>query len=213
MIMRWNDFKAKTDKFLVLNKEIVASLETKKLSAKANVGYWLKNGQLIKLKRGIYLLKERYQREREKQLYLEYVSNLLLKPSYLSLEYVMAKYALLSEPVNAFTLITTKTTRTVKNELAFFRYYTIAPKLFIGYKVKYFFGAPIWEATKEKAIFDYIYLCFLRNRGVNEKVIEDLRINWAEVKKAEWKKVVGYGELCGSSRVKQALSMIGKMYF
>ena len=61
--MKWNDFKIKTDKFLVLNKEIVASLETKKLSAKANISYWLKKGNLIALKRGIYLLKDRYEKE------------------------------------------------------------------------------------------------------------------------------------------------------
>ena len=211
--MKWEEFREKTSKFLLLNKAIISSLETKKFSAKANISYWLKEGKLIALKRGIYLLKERYQTEPEKALYLEYLSNLLLKPSYLSLEYVMAKYALLSEPVNAFTCMTTTTTRTVKNQLAFFRYYSIAPELFVGYKVKYFSGAPIWEATKEKAIFDFIYLRFLKNCSLNEKIIAELRINWSEVSKTEWQKVKEYGKLCRSLKVKQALLLIEKMYF
>ena len=72
----------------------------------------------------------------------------------------MAKYALLSEPVFAFTSVTTATTRVIKNGVNF-RYYSVTPELFTGYKIKYFFlGAPIWEATKEKAVFDYIYSRF-----------------------------------------------------
>ena len=211
--MKWDDFKIKAGKFLALNKDIIASLETKKLSAKANISYWLKKGKLIALKRGIYLLKERYVREPEKGLYLEYLSNLLLKPSYLSLEYIMEKYALLSEPVNAITCATTTTTRTIKNELGVFRYYSITPELFVGYEVKYFFGAPILEATKEKAIFDFIYLRFLKNSNLNEKIIKELRINWGEVSKIEWKRVKEYGELCRSLKVKQTLLLIEKMYF
>lgn len=211
--MKWKDFEDKANKFLVLNKEIVASLENKKLSAKANVSYWLKIGKLISLKRGVYLLKERYQAELEKDLFLEYLSNLLLKPSYLSLEYVMAKYQLLSEPVNAFTSVTTLTTRTIKNKLAFFRYYSITSKLFTGYNVKYFSGASIFEATKEKAIFDFIYFRFFKNSSLNEKIIEELRINWSEVSKVEWQKVREYEKLCRSKKVKQALMLIEKMYF
>lgn len=211
--MKWNEFKDKTNKFLLLNKAIFDSLETKKLSAKANISYWLKKGKLLSLKRGLYLIKDRYQSEPNKDLYLEYLSNQLLQPSYLSLEYVMAKYQLLSEPVNAFTSITTATTRTIKNKLAFFRYYSIAPKLFIGYKVKYFYGAPILVAEKEKAIFDFLYLRFLKNESINEKIIEELRINWDELDIKEWKKVKSYGLLCRSKKVKKILELIEQMFF
>ncbi|MEK7065006.1 MAG: hypothetical protein AAB963_01035 [Patescibacteria group bacterium] len=211
--MKWDVFKAKTEKFLLLNKEIVSSLENKKFSAKANIGYWLKTGKIISLKRGIYLVKERYEKETNKEMFLEYISNSLLKPSYLSLEYVMAKYALLSEPVFAFTSVTTATTRVIKNELSNFRYYSVTPELFTGYKIKYFLGAPIWEATKEKAVFDYIYSRFLKNYAINERIVNELRINWGEVNKVEWRKIKAYGQLCRSTKVKKAIALIEKMYF
>lgn len=211
--MKWKKFETKISNFLVLNKAVIESFEPNKLSAKANISYWLKLGKLISLKKGLYLVKQRYDTETRKNLFLEYISGQLLQPSYLSLGYVMDKYQLLTEPTSAITLITTATTRVIKNSLAAFRYYSISKNLFIGYQVKYFLDASFFEATKEKAIFDFIYLRFLRNQPVNEGVIGQLRINWEQINLKEWRKIKYYGSLCRSRKVKLALMTIENLYF
>lgn len=211
--MKWKDFKDKTNKFLIIDTEIVQALEKREFSARGNIYYWLKNGKLISLKRGMYLDREKYNIESNKEAFLEYVAGKLLEPSYLSLEYVMSKYQLLSEPVYTITSVTTSTTRLVKNDLGYFRYYSITPQLFNGYKIKYFCGAPIKEAEKEKAVFDFLYLRFVGSGNINEKAIEELRINWDNINKKEWKKVKSFGMLSKSSRVKKVLCLIEKMYY
>jgi len=177
-------------KLLVLKKETLRDLELNENTLNENIKYWLKKGELIQLKKGIYVLRDRWEKESQKELYLEYLANSLVAPAYLSLEYVLGKYQILSEPVQVLTLITIKSTREVSNQLGVFRYYSITPDLFCGYQIKYFADAPVWEASKEKALFDYIYLRFLRNKSITEETIEDLRFNWKISAKRSFKRPV-----------------------
>ena len=62
----------------------------------ANIIRWLKKGELIQLKRGWYVTKNYYLMTPGKQIYLEWLANKLKEPSYLSMEYVLQKYNLLS---------------------------------------------------------------------------------------------------------------------
>ncbi len=200
-------------KFLILNKKILESFEQKPANIAGNIKYWLKTGKLLSLKNGWYVFKEKFDKEMDKDSYLEYIATQMVQPSYLSLEYVMAKYELLTEAVYGLTIITTKSTREILNKLGAFRYYTIAPGLFSGYKLKYFLTAPIFEASKEKAIFDFLYLRFLKNTIVSEQAAEELRLNWTQVNKREWRALRGYAERCRSARVREIIDIIGKKYF
>ena len=211
--MKIEELTEKTSKLLLLSKKTLEKFEPAKNNLNGNLKYWRKNGDLIRLRNGLYVLKERYDKEGDKDKYLEFISCQLVQPSYLSLEYVMAKYQLLTEAVYSYTAITVNRTRSILNDLGAFRYYSVTNKLFTGYKVKYFYGAPIWEATKEKEIFDFLYLRFFRNQPINEKVIDDLRINWIEVSRVEWRKVLSFGKLCQSKKVKEALLLITQMYY
>src|SRR3989339_1947365 len=141
--MKIEKLEEKTQSLLLLSKKTLSKFEPSINNLNVNLRYWQKNGDLISLKGGLYILKKRYEKELEKGEYLEYISCQLVQPSYLSMEYVMAKYRLLTEAVNCFTAVTVKKTRMIQNKLNTFRYYSLSQKLFIGYKVKYFFGAPI----------------------------------------------------------------------
>ncbi|TRZ77485.1 hypothetical protein D4R87_02670 [bacterium] len=211
--MELNELKEKTVGLLILNKNILRNFEPKESLLNANINRWMKKGELISIKKGMFVLKDRYEKEPKKDLYLEYIANQLIQPSYLSVEYVLSKYQLLSEPANAFTSITTKATREKINSLGAFRYYSIMPALFTGYKIKYFNNSPVWEAEKSKALFDYIYLRFIKERIISSESIENLRINWENLDKKEFDNVCFYSTLVRSRRVKQVLSRIKEIYY
>lgn len=198
--MKLETIKDKTDKLLIFNKKSLKMLEKDSNTLNANLKYWLKNSDLIALKKGTYIFKERYSQEIEKDDYLEYIANQLIQPSYVSLEYVMAKYQLLSEPVRAITSITVKNSREFYNKLGVWRYYSLPQKLFIGYKIKYFRGSPIAEATKAKAVFDFLYLRFRRGIKANRQGIDDLRLNWENLNRGDLKELESYFELIPEKR-------------
>lgn len=211
--MMIKELKEKAGKMLVFNKNALKVLEPRKDVLDANIKYWLKNKELARLKKGLYMLREKYEKEPNKNLYLEYLASQIIQPSYLSLEYVLAKYQILSEPARAITSITVKTTREAINEIGVFRYYTITPKLFCGYGVKYFSAAPFFEACKSKALFDYLYLRFLKNELVNQESIENLRLNWENISAKEFTQARSYLNLTKSRRLEKTFAVIQSQYY
>jgi hypothetical protein len=115
--MKLETIKEKTKDLLIFDKNYLRLLEKNSNNLNANLKYWLKNNNIISLKNGTYIFKKVYEKENEKDLYLEYLAKQLLKPSYLSLEYILAKYQIMSEPVRLLTSITLKGSRDFNNEL------------------------------------------------------------------------------------------------
>ncbi|MBU4368592.1 hypothetical protein KJ575_02670 [Patescibacteria group bacterium] len=198
---------------MVFNKNTLRTLEKKHGALNANIKYWLKQKKIIGLKNGVYVLTDKYRQTDDKGAYLEYIANQLVMPSYLSAEYVLSRYQILSEPVNALTSITTKTGREIINDLASFRYYSLNPRLFTGYRIKYFQGAPIFEAEKSKALFDFLYLRFLSRLPVNTEVLDALRLNWENISAADFKRAAGYLKLADSRRLTNLFELIKKQYY
>lgn len=194
-------------------KETLRQMERNEHSLNFNLKYWLKKGRIICLKRGFYLLAERWEKELNKDLYLEYLANKLYEPSILSLEYVMNKYSLLTEAVFGLTSVTPKTTKKFTNRLGNFSYYSLSPRLFSGFEIKKFYSAPVLIASKSKAVFDYLYLCFLKKTPVNKKTIVGLRINWENVSRGEFRKIESYGRIARSKNVLKAINLIKKIYY
>ena len=211
--MTLNELKNKTSELLLLDKNILRNFEPRENTLNANIKYWLKNKELILLKKGVYILGDKYKKETGKNLYLEYIANQLIQPSYVSLEYILAKHQILSEPVNAITSITIKTSKEITNNLCSFRYYSVCPALFKGYEIKYFYNSPVLTATKSKALFDYLYIRFLKNAPINNDSIKNLRINWENITKSEFTKTCSYLSLVRSKRIKEVLDLIKKMYY
>ena len=83
-----------------------------------NLNYWvkrlLKKGEIIALKKGLYVSKLYLlglgKNPGLKERYLEYLANIMRYPSYVSLEYALAKYGVIPEGVFALTSVTLKTT-------------------------------------------------------------------------------------------------------
>lgn len=198
---------------LLFTKESLRQWEKNENTLNFNIKYWIKRNTIIPVKKGLYILKARFDIEENKQLYLEYLANKIYEPSYLSCEYTMSKYNLLTEAVWGITSITTKKTKIFKNFFGQFTYYSITPRLFTGFEIKSFYSAKIFEAKKSKAVFDYLYLRFFRQTVINKKSIDELRINWENLSKKEFKEVLNYGKISGNKRILSVLKIIKSQYY
>lgn len=161
----------------------------------SNIRRWIKQNRIIQLKRGLYVTNDYYIRLPKKQAYQEFIANKLKTPSYLSLEYVMQKYSLLTESVYALTSITLKTPNTYKNELGLFVYSNIRPDLFTGYKLVEKDGFQIKEASKAKALFDFLYLRLLSVKNINQQLVNSFRFNLDEFSQKDQKEFKSYVKL------------------
>ncbi len=164
---------------------------------------WRKNKKIISLKKGIYVSSEYLNKIKNSEIidyYIEFVSNFIYTPSYLSLEYVLSKYNILSESVVSITSISTSKTKKIKNNLGTFHYYHTKQVLYTGYRVKKRGDFYIAEASLPKALFDFLYL---RKKILNNKQqIEELRLNLDVLSKRDWKELEKYTIIEGSPKMK-----------
>ena len=163
-----------------------------------NINRWLKKGVLIQLKKGIYTTAEYYKTVQNKAAYLEFIANNLRTPSYLSTEYILQKYGVLAEQVFAFTSITTKVKRVYTNPLGTFVYRQVSKNLFTGFKPVKRGDFTIYEATKAKALFDFLYLKFRNYKSITKENIRDLRFNAETFTKNDKKEFKTYCKMVNS---------------
>ena len=172
----------------------------------------LKNKQIFKLKRGLYTTNVYYLKEPDKTGFKEFVASKLRFPSYLSLEYVLGKYNLLTEATYPLTSVTLKTTFTYQNFLGTYRYSNIKEKLYFGFEKVPFYKNEYFIASKSKALFDFLYL--KRNFGnLKKEILEDLRINWDNFSKEDFNLFKNYVLESKSEKMKRILKILEKNLF
>lgn len=154
-----------------------------------DLNYWIKKltkeKLLIPLKKGFYIssyYKDMVIHDPQKsEIYWLYLANVLRSPSYVSLEYVLAKYNLIPEAVFVITSITLKSSRKYTSDAATFIYRNIKRELFYGYQLMVFgsTGITVRIAYLYKALFDFLYLKkFTSQREMKDYLLEEGRINW-----------------------------------
>lgn len=210
--MKWLETQ-KIQNLLVATKEAFRQIEPDEQALNFNLAYWVKKGQLIPLKKGLYVFTRTWEKTIDKARYSEYLANQIYVPSYLSFEYVMQKYGLLTESVYGFTSASTNKTRTFMNNFGRFTYYSLSPRLFTGFQITDAAPAPVYIATKSKAIFDFLYVRFFRSTPINTSTIQELRIHWEHVGTSEYNQIKKYAEISGSRKVRQAVNIIYELYY
>lgn len=159
--------------------------------------------KVIQLKRGTYASSVFLDNVEKKNIvgeYSEFIANILYKSSYLSLEYVLEKYGLLTETVSSFTLVTEKKTSKFSNNLGIFKYYHIRKALFNGFKIIKKENFLIAEASLAKALFDFLY--FRKNILSTKKQVEELRLNMDNFSQKDFKELKRYIKLEKSKKMK-----------
>lgn len=171
----------------------------------ANVARWIKNGNLISLKKGLYVTKEYLTQNKNNQDYSEFIANILKKPSYLSGEYILQKYGILSESVFSITSVTLKKTRSYSNKIGVFLYSKITNNLFIGFDIISKSGFEIKEATKTKALFDFLYFRLRTVSEINQEIIDSFRLNLESLTAKDFKEFQSYIDI---SAIKKFVNIV-----
>lgn len=153
-------------------------LGNKKRTLDARILSLKKKSELIALKRGFYLNNGYYQQVSNKQTLLEYLSGILVSPSYISLEYALAEYGFIAESVYIITCVTTKKTRVIKNDLISYSYRNLAFSHYHSFETRNFNELSYSFATLEKAIWDLCYFASLPTLEHKHQFLLNSRFNW-----------------------------------
>ena len=114
--MKLTEFVKKYSKEQVIDSSTFSLLGEDPQNIRCQVQYWRRQGHLILLKRGVYVLSNDL---RKHPLSMGFISNFLFSPSYISLEYALSYYDLIPEAATVYTSVSTKKTTKFKTPLGF----------------------------------------------------------------------------------------------
>lgn len=144
----------------------------------------LKNQEIIRIKKGLYIFGSNYQR---KPVSLEILANMVYSPSYLSLEYALSRYGLIPERSYAVTSICLNRSRKFSTPVGNFVYKTRPLSVYpIGIQsVDLLREGSYLIALPEKALVDFLSQQkeIKDVQEMKEHLYENLRMEQADLKK------------------------------
>ncbi len=152
---------------------------------------WRKSGELIALKRGLYMFADAKIEAHE-------IARSLYYPCYFSMEYALNFYGIIPDAVFQHTLVSPKATRHFKTAVGIFSYQQIKKEAFCGYDPE------TLMAEKEKALVDYFYL-HSAELEADDRFWEHSRLE-AGSTKINFKKVFMYAKYLKSKKVNLLLN-------
>ena len=168
--MKWEEFLNLVAKLPVIETELLLAGVPDQRSLKVQISRWQKAGNLIQIRRGIYVLAEPYRRL---EVYEFYLAAVLKKPSYISLEKALEHHGLIPDAVSVYTSVTTKRPGKIISDMGVFDYRHIKSSLFFGYNSSTVNRQTAFIASAEKALLD---LCYLKGVDISEKYLKGLRL-------------------------------------
>jgi predicted transcriptional regulator of viral defense system len=198
--MRWEELLRKVGHLPLIEGETLLVGSTQPSALRVQLNRWQKQGKLVQLKRGFYVLATPYFKG---SLYEPYVAARLSSPSYLSLEWALHYHDLIPESVPVWTSVTTKRAGRWVTPLGTFDYRHIQPSLFWGYDSLTVAHQTAFVSTPEKALLDFFYL---RPMEVSMDYLTELRLQ--NVEKILVSKLWEYAKRFGKPRILQATEMI-----
>jgi len=181
-----------------------------------SLNYWIKKlinkDILIPIKKGFYVSSfflEKLKDKNQTEEYFEYLAGIIRYPSYISLEYALAKYGLIPESVFIITSISKKTTRKYDSKLVAYSYRKIKDSIFTGFIEKKYGRQIIRFATPSKALFDYLYLRkFTSDIEIENYLLKTGRINWSVLESVDKKLFIKYVDLSSSNKMSKILKIL-----
>ena len=173
---------------------------------------WMKAGQIIQLKKGVYMTRRFFEQHRADADFAPMVSTILIPQSYLSLEYILQRNALLTEITYPVTAVTLKQTRVFENKLGTFTYRNIKADVYQGFIFSEYMGIPTAQATVAKALFDFLYLRPWKGskRLAGYDLVEDLRLNLEDFSENDQVEFSTFVEISKSKKMDQILKNLRK---
>lgn len=161
-------------------------------SASVVVSNKLRQKKIFNIREWIYISEKKYNElmfSNKLNSFSEFcASNLIYTPSYISTEYVLFINNIITENVYTTTLVTTKKTNFFQNIFGKYVYQSIKKDFFGDYEIIKKDDWLIYQATPEKALFDYLYL--KKWIVFSESYIRELRLNTENINFDIFEKIV-----------------------
>lgn len=160
----------------------------KDTSVDTYISRFLKYKEIYRLKNGLYVTADFFDKNRNDISYSFYLANVIRTPSYISSWAALQYYNLTTEAIHSVTSVTPKVTREYQTKIGNFAYQSISKELFSDFslvkgKFDFFIASP------SKALFDLLYFKTRRFRGLSlEKIkalVGELRVDIDEMSKEE----------------------------
>jgi len=196
----------------IFDYQYLMSVLTHYKSPRSKVTSMLKKGEIIRVKKGLYVLGEQ---NRNDIISLEFLSNLIYGPSYLSLEYALSYYNFIPEGVKVMTSVTTERSKEFNTPVGRFTYARVPKNTF-------FYGMDSCQlsknifliATPEKALVDFILTQkkMLNNtqKELELFLLESSRIEISDLKRLNINEVENYTHLYKSKKIYNLFRLICK---
>jgi hypothetical protein len=168
----------------------------------------VKNGILIRLKNGFYIIADRIQGVFSASL--EQIGNLLYGPSYISLEWALSYYGLIPERATVVTSVTIGKSKEFVTPIGLFTYSHLPLFRYdIGIDRKLLSDLPggFLIATPEKALIDLIFLKWKAFRSLSE-FTESMRIESEALRQLDRKRLEKIGEVYAHRAVDKFIGSI-----
>ena len=177
---------------------------------RGKISTWLKSGELIRVKKGLYVFGSKASQGSPS---LEVLANLIYGPSAISLHYALSYYGLIPERVHTVTSITNMRNKQFSTPLGEFTYHHLS-------REKYAIGITLIEipdrinfliAAPEKALCDLIALetkniSFHTEQDIKHFLFDDLRIDDIELRKLDKDLMLKISNLYRNTRLKQFMT-------
>lgn len=176
-----------------LSKVALSNYFNKNVNTLRNlITYWIKNKSLIRLKRGFFVFNNFLERKENSLYYPRFLATKMIEPSYLSKEFVLQDYQMLTDIVFNYSIVTIKKTNSITNKFGVFNYQSIKKDLFVGFSKKSYGMMEWYIASKAKALFDYIYFNQNKFNKVTQSELLGLRLNLEIMEEDDWKEYKSY---------------------
>lgn len=134
---------------------LTQAFSVKRPVLRVQLSRWMKEGKVMGLRRGMYILSPTYRRM---SLNKAILANQLYRPSYLSGLWALGYYDMIPEHVVWFTSVTSRVPRRFENALGEFDYRNIKQSFFFGYGSRKVGDQEVLVADPEKALLDHWHL-------------------------------------------------------
>lgn len=176
-------------------------------SLRVRLHAWEKSGHLLSVMRNVYLDPNSVWFKKDPQTYLKVLACTIKTPSYVSLESVLSLYQVFTEARYGLTLVTTKSRSLHTTPFETITYKQISERLLGGYEVVQYGPWQYFQATKAKALFDWLYYrqYSLSANLIDFNPVEEWRLNLHSFTKQDWAEIHSW---ITRSRYKNRLTLI-----
>jgi predicted transcriptional regulator of viral defense system len=152
--MKFDDLVRRTSDLPLIDTATLRALGSAGKGLGVQLSRWVRSGRLIQLRKGAYLLPEHLQRAHAPA---EQLANLLVRPSYVSLERALSIHGLIPEAVPNVQSVTTGRPTQIDTLAGSFTYRHVKRTWFFGYREMSVGGGTALVASGEKALLDLVY--------------------------------------------------------